>query len=152
MKDKEKQIEEMAKAMQKCYEKNGLLNFKWLAESAYKTFSENSVVLTSEEYKIIDHNIKHLECVCNAHEKTIDILENANTEIQELNTKYYNEAKDLRRKLKKAQEFWKASVRTEQEAIKETAEKILKIIKEEYGYIGNLERIIAKQFGVEIKE
>lgn len=34
---------------------------------------------------------------------------------------------------------------------KETAEKILKIIKDEYGYIGDLERIIAKQFGVEIK-
>ena len=35
---------------------------------------------------------------------------------------------------------------------KETAEKILQIIKEEYGYIGNLEKIIAKQFGVEIGE
>lgn len=29
------QIEEMAKKMQKCYEKNGLLNFKWFAEALY---------------------------------------------------------------------------------------------------------------------
>lgn len=32
MKTKQEQIEEMAKKMQKCYEKNGLLNFKWFAE------------------------------------------------------------------------------------------------------------------------
>jgi hypothetical protein len=32
---------------------------------------ENAVVLTREEYNLIDHNIKHLESVCNAHEKTI---------------------------------------------------------------------------------
>lgn len=48
MKDK-KQIEEMAKIMQKCYEKNGLLNFKWFAESAYKCLTEDSVVFTKEE-------------------------------------------------------------------------------------------------------
>ena len=33
--NKEQQIEEMAKKMQKCYEKNGLLNFKWFAEALY---------------------------------------------------------------------------------------------------------------------
>ena len=33
---KQEQIEEMAKKMQKCYEKNGLLNFKWFAEALYK--------------------------------------------------------------------------------------------------------------------
>ena len=32
---KQEQIEEMAKKMQKCYEKNGLLNFKWFAEALY---------------------------------------------------------------------------------------------------------------------
>ena len=34
---KPEQIEEMAKKMQKCYEKNGLLNFKWFAEALYNT-------------------------------------------------------------------------------------------------------------------
>ena len=33
--NKEQQIEEMAKKMQKCYEKNGLQNFKWFAEALY---------------------------------------------------------------------------------------------------------------------
>lgn len=32
---REKQIEEIAEKMQKCYEKNGLLNFKWFAEALY---------------------------------------------------------------------------------------------------------------------
>lgn len=32
---KEQQIEEMTRKMQKCYEKNGLLNFKWFAEVLY---------------------------------------------------------------------------------------------------------------------
>ena len=35
---------------------------------------------------------------------------------------------------------------------KETAKEILQIIKEEYDYIGDLERIIAKQYGVEVKK
>lgn len=34
---------------------------------------------------------------------------------------------------------------------KETAKEILQIIKREYDYIGDLERIIAKQYGVEVE-
>lgn len=49
--EKHKQIEEMAKIMQRCYEKKGLLNFKWFAESAYKCLTEDSVVLSREEYQ-----------------------------------------------------------------------------------------------------
>ena len=36
---------------------------------------ENAVVLTREEYNIIDHNIKHLETVCNNLEKERNLLE-----------------------------------------------------------------------------
>lgn len=36
MKTEQEQIETMAKKMQKCYEKNGLLNFKWFAETLIK--------------------------------------------------------------------------------------------------------------------
>ena len=46
-----------------------------IAEEVLKYYQpkipENAVVLTREEYNFIDHNIKHLESVCNAHEKTI---------------------------------------------------------------------------------
>lgn len=45
--NKERQIEEMAKKMQKCYEKNGLLNFKWFAEAlynaGYRKISEDNI-------------------------------------------------------------------------------------------------------------
>ena len=34
--NKEQQIEEITRKMQKCYEKNGLLNFKWFAEALYE--------------------------------------------------------------------------------------------------------------------
>lgn len=49
MKDKKEQINEMAKIMQKCYEKNGVLNFKWFAESAYKCLTEDSVILSGKQ-------------------------------------------------------------------------------------------------------
>ena len=51
MKDKKEQINEMAKIMQKCYEKNGVLNFKWFAESAYKCLTEDSVILSKGAYE-----------------------------------------------------------------------------------------------------
>ena len=63
--DKQKQIEEMKKKMQKCYEKNGLLNFKWFAETlfdlGYRKIPENAVVLTREEYEnLIDKIAKEI--------------------------------------------------------------------------------------------
>lgn len=55
--NKEQQIEEMAKKMQKYYEKNGLLNFKWFAEAlynaGYRKLPEDSVVLSREEHEIL---------------------------------------------------------------------------------------------------
>ena len=53
---KPEQIEEMAKKMQKCYEKNGLLNFKWFAEALYnagyrKTFTSDFASDTQKAYK-----------------------------------------------------------------------------------------------------
>lgn len=54
--NKEQQIKEMAKKMQKCYEKNGLLNFKWFAEAFYnagyrKTFTSDLASDTQKAFK-----------------------------------------------------------------------------------------------------
>lgn len=35
---KQKQIEEMTEKMQRCFEKNGLLNFKWFAEALFREY------------------------------------------------------------------------------------------------------------------
>ena len=53
---REEQIEEIAGKMQKCYEKNGLLNFKWFAEAIYnagyrKTFTSDFASDTQKAYK-----------------------------------------------------------------------------------------------------
>lgn len=50
---KQEQIEEMTEKMQRCFEKNGLLNFKWFAEAlysvSYRKVPDGAVVLTPEE-------------------------------------------------------------------------------------------------------
>ena len=50
---KKQQIEEMTRKMQKCYEKNGLLNFKWFAETlynaGYRKVPDGAVILLPEE-------------------------------------------------------------------------------------------------------
>ena len=56
---REEQIEEMAEKMQKCYEKNGLLNFKWFAEpfitqaTARPLFDDTTItgILTRAKWK-----------------------------------------------------------------------------------------------------
>ena len=53
---REEQIEEIAEKMQKCCEKNGLLNFKWFAEAIYnagyrKTFTSDFASDTQKAYK-----------------------------------------------------------------------------------------------------
>lgn len=74
MKDKENQIEEMAKVL--CYDYGDLCSIctnkcntdlivNVLYNKGYRKIDKDSVVLTEEEYNIIDHNIKHLESVCN---------------------------------------------------------------------------------------
>ena len=57
---REKQIEEMAEKMQKCYEKNGLLNFKWFAEAlynaGYRKLPDNVILLDNDCSTVIAVN------------------------------------------------------------------------------------------------
>ena len=130
-----KQIEEMAKIMQKCYEKNGLLNFKWFAESAYKYLTKDSVVLSKEEYE------KLLAC-----EHNLNIGRESYRRMEE---RAYATIEDLKNELKQAR--------------KETAREILNEIAHiRVGYNSSAPTIVikitdkllelAKQYGVEIKE
>ena len=93
--DKQKQVEEMAKVVQRdmcgdipCEECNyhgkmkilprycgTYLIAEMIYNAGYRKIPENAVVLTREEYEIIDHNIKHLETVCNNLEKERNELE-----------------------------------------------------------------------------
>lgn len=147
MTDKEKQLEEMAKvlstvkrckalALSECIKKKceyphyeGVTciaehQAEKFYEQGYRKIPEGSVVLTNDEYS--DYLI----------------LKDKYAHAKERNERLQADNERLYKNLGK----FKESVQ------KETAEKILQIIKEEYGYIGNLEKIITKQFGVEIKE
>lgn len=144
--DKEKQIEEMARiccegenTCSECFDLNERLlgirikdrgehcqayNYaEKFYNAGYRKIDENSVVLTREEhqkycaYKIIEPQIRG--CL----DREIK-LEKANTELQELNAKYYNEAKDLRRELKQAR--------------KEMVEKFANFIKGKLFELGNI--------------
>ena len=69
---REKQIEEMAEKMQKCYEKNGLLNFKWFAEALYnagyrKTFTSDFASDTQNVCKLEAENKHLLKLIENEH-------------------------------------------------------------------------------------
>ena len=75
---------------------------KRLERKGYRKIPENAVVLTEERNKII----------CDRFEQ----LERVQAELQELNAKYYNETKDLRRELKRVR--------------KETAEKFAEKLEE----------------------
>jgi hypothetical protein len=84
---------------------NGKDKSEYVAEcfynAGYRKIPENAVVLTEERNKIICDRIEQLERV--------------ETELQELNAKYYNEAKDLRREVKRVR--------------KETAEKFARLVE-----------------------
>ena len=158
MKDKEKQIEEMSKEtinkqwqkrdeyclrIQKAMQYEGNCDHEdvpsilvdYEEEIKKELIPKDSVVLSREEYNLIDHNIKHLETVCNAHEKEIAYWE--------------EETKVARQEI--------------DNAVKETAEKIYLQAKaivdatkhivqgREYLHIDALKEII-KSCGVEIKE
>lgn len=73
-------------------------------------------------------------------------------ELQKIDDEQIKEIRALRQSVG----YWKERTKMWRQATydirKETARAILKIIKEEYDYIGDLERIIAKQFGVEVEE
>ena len=131
-----------------------------LVKLGYRKLPEDSVVLSREEYEklkslydtqkgaIMTSSIGDLPLTVEGLRKAVDEITRLNrveTELQEFNIKYYNEAKDLRRELKQARN--------------ETAEKILQPLynackEDTYGQVvvdfAILENL-AKQFGVEIK-
>ena len=125
-----------------------------------RSYLQDSVVLSREEYEklrslydceqgsYMTSSIGDLPLTVEGLRKAVDEITRLNrveTELQEFNIKYYNEAKDLRRELKQARN--------------ETAEKILQPLynackEDTYGQVvvdfAILENL-AKQFGVEIK-
>lgn len=129
-----------------------------------RSYLQDSIVLSREEYEklrslydceqgsYMTSNIGDLPLTVEGLRKAVDEITRLNkveTELQELNIKYYNEAKDLRRELKQAR--------------KEAAEKILFKFESAFAYYDNedmfskkaifecLEEIV-KSLGVEIKE
>lgn len=129
--NKEEQIKEIAKErneikdIMKLLDKCVSLNPMYKAEVAtvvyannYRKIPEDSVVISREEYEklkslydtqkgaIMTSKIGDLPLTVAGLRKAVDEitrLNNVEAELQELNMKYYNEAKDLRRKLAKAE-------------------------------------------------
>lgn len=125
---KQEQIEEMTKErneikdIMKLLDKCVSLNPMYKSEVAsvlygnnYRKLPEDSVVLSREEYEmlkslydtqkgaIMTSSIGDLPLTIEGLRKAVDEITRLNrveTELQELNAKYYNEAKDLRRELK----------------------------------------------------
>ena len=71
---KQEQIEEMTEKMQRCFEKNGLLNFKWFAEALYNAGYRKIDDLKAEnkrlktECALLDDELRI------ARQDTIDVL------------------------------------------------------------------------------
>lgn len=119
-----------------------------------KKFPEDSVVLSREEYEmlkslydtqkgaIMTSSIGDLPLMVEGLRKAVDEITRLNrveTELQELNAKYYNEAKDLRRELKQTR--------------KDTAKAILNVLyfNLQNSVMGRIQEI-AKNYGVEVEE
>ena len=124
MKDKENQIEEIVKIeigaiLEKVNMGDGYADINSLADQIYHiVLPEDSVVLSREEYEklkslydsqqgaIMTSSIGDLPLTVEGLRKAVDEIARligVQTELQELNAKYYNEAKDLRRELEKEQ-------------------------------------------------
>lgn len=130
--DKQKQINEIADIIFEALNNKGrIANGEGvdiisvaIYNAGYRKIDKNAVVLTEERNKIICDRIEQLESV--------------QVELQELNAKYYNEAKDLRRELKRVR--------------KETAEKLLdKVDNESNGQTKAITDLLRKEYGVEVK-
>lgn len=71
---KQEQIKEMTEKMQRCFEKNGLLNFKWFAEALYNAGYRKIDALKAEnkqlktECALLDDELRI------ARQETIDVL------------------------------------------------------------------------------
>ena len=126
----------------------------YLIEQGYRKLPEDSVVLSREEYEmlkslydtqkgaIMTSSIGDLPLTVEGLRKAVDEITRLNrveTELQELNAKYYNEAKDLRRELKQTR--------------KETAKAILNVLyfNLQNSVMGRIQEI-AKNYGVEVEE
>ena len=136
---------------------------EYIFNAGYRNVNDK-VVIDKEEYEkikslydtqkgaIMTSNIGDLPLTVEGLRKAVDEvarLIGVQTELQELNAKYYNEAKDLRRKLA--------------QACKETAREILKVLKDKAITNGKTNPLmgarvsekdineIAKQYGVEVE-
>ena len=93
---REEQIEEIAGKMQKCYEKNGLLNFKWFAEALYnagyrKTFTSDFASDTQKAYKegydkgFLDGR-EEFDIILQRNKQLLQALEISKSDIERLKT------------------------------------------------------------------
>ncbi len=163
-----------------CFAQKGAANLEFTSENDccyYQSkLPKDSVVLSREEYEklrslydceqgsYMTSNIGDLPLTVEGLRKAVDEITRLNrveTELQELNAKYYNEAKDLMRKLQNLQAYAKINdeylhIRIKEQSSKETAEKIYKKIKDSFLMNSNnryaLKLWIEEQFGLEIKE
>lgn len=179
---REEQIEEMAKIVDEMYNvyttqaddiAEGLYN------AGYRKIQDGTVVLSREEYEmlkslydtqkgaIMTSSIGDLPLTVEGLRKAVDEITRLNrveTELQELNAKYYNEAKDLRRELKQ----------TRKETAKEIFQKVVNICRKEEdfqdgtintqleplylgimngcAFIRNEVKELTEQYGVEVEE
>ena len=150
-----------------------------LYNAGYRKVDKDSVVLTRVDYEmlkslydtqkgaIMTSSIGDLPLTVEGLRKAVDEITRLNrveTELQELNAKYYNEAKDLRRELKQARK----------ETAKEIFQKVVNICRKEedfqdgtvntqleplyFGIMNGCAFIrgevkeLAKQYGVEVEE
>ena len=115
---KQEQIEEMAKIVDEMYNVYTTTAdeiAERLYNAGYRKIQDGTVVLSREEYEmlkslydtqkgaIMTSSIGDLPLTVEGLRKAVDEITRLNrveTELQELNAKYYNEAKDLRRELK----------------------------------------------------
>lgn len=161
MKTKQEQIEEMRREIYYARSKvNGIATSSDIAEAlynaGYRKVDKDSVVLTRVDYEmlkslydtqkgaIMTSSIGDLPLTVEGLRKAVDEITRLNrveTELQELNAKYYNEAKDLRRELKQTR--------------KETAKEILQEWADDNSSMGldnTSVKNIAKKYGVEVEE
>ena len=144
--DKEKQIEEIAKVLNECcnrYDEQGrhlgnkCSNCEYWCDTNHICCSYNikeAETLYEQGYRKINEN----EVVISKEELERLKQEQTKSYTAIINSSFLDRIEQLENRLIKAR--------------KETAREILQIIKQEYDYIGDLERIIAKKYGVEIGE
>lgn len=151
------EIKDIMKLLDKCVSLNPMYKSEVasvLYGNNYRKLPEDSVVLSREEYEmlkslydtqkgaIMTSSIGDLPLTVEGLRKAVDEITRLNrveTELQELNAKYYNEAKDLRRELKQTR--------------KETAKAILNVLyfNLQNSVMGRIQEI-AKNYGVEVEE